>query len=69
MNDKTTKRLLAAIALGLWANAAALWLRPQPLFAQAQNSGAQAVQYSMLVEIESHVSKIAKGTCANKTIC
>lgn len=32
--DRTTKALLFAIALGLWANAATDWLRPVPVSAQ-----------------------------------
>ena len=34
MTDRTTKALLAAIALGLWANIAGDWLKPQPVHAQ-----------------------------------
>ncbi|MCY4508622.1 MAG: hypothetical protein OXG35_16945 [Acidobacteria bacterium] len=34
MTDKTTKTLLAAIAVGLWANIAADWLKPEPVHAQ-----------------------------------
>jgi hypothetical protein len=35
MTDKTTKTLLLAIALGLWANAAVSLARPKELHAQA----------------------------------
>ena len=34
MTDRTTKALLAAIALGLWANIAGDWLKPPPVHAQ-----------------------------------
>lgn len=34
MTDRTTKALLAAIALGLWANIAGDWLKPEPVHAQ-----------------------------------
>ena len=34
MTDKTTKVLLAAIAVGLWANIAGDWLKPEPVHAQ-----------------------------------
>lgn len=33
--DKTTKIILAAIALGLWLNAGAALLKPTPVFAQS----------------------------------
>ncbi len=32
--DRTTKFLLAVIAAGLWANIGAVFLKPQPAFAQ-----------------------------------
>jgi hypothetical protein len=32
--DKTTKLLLAAIAVGLWANVGMSVLKPEPVFAQ-----------------------------------
>ena len=34
MTDRTTKVLLAAIAVGLWANVWADWLKPEPVYAQ-----------------------------------
>ena len=34
MTDRTTKALLAAIAVGLWANIAGDWLKPEPVHAQ-----------------------------------
>ena len=54
--DRTTKLLLAAIALGLWANVAATW---SPVSAQDW-----ALQ-SILTEIQS----ISYGSCPNPTIC
>jgi hypothetical protein len=59
--DRTTKILLAAIAIGLWANIAAFFL--QPLKANAQ--GAE----SILRSIDSHLSSIYNGICINRKIC
>jgi hypothetical protein len=56
--DRTTKILLAAIALGLWANAAATIVRPA--FADVGSS---------IHNIETMVSNIYKGACPNNKIC
>ena len=52
--DRTTKLLLAAIALGLWANAVATVVRP----ARADSN-----------TVEMYISSIANGTCINRKIC
>lgn len=57
--DRTTKALLLAIALGLWANVAGDWLKPVAVQAQS----------SELSSIESYVSRIARGSCSNSKIC
>jgi hypothetical protein len=62
--DRKTKALLLAIAIGLWANAAAQWLRPKVLYAQNTADIAQDVE-----RIAHHVKLIAEGTCTNSKIC
>ena len=59
MTDRTTKALLLAIALGLWANMAADWLKPVAVQAQS----------AQLRNIESDLSRIARGLCLNSKIC
>ena len=57
--DRTTKALLLAIALGLWANAVGQWLRPARLLA------ADADTTVMMRDLHA----IATGSCSNKHIC
>lgn len=64
MNDRTTKALLFAIALGLWANLAAGWLRPVAVQAQDLSS-----VESNLPNIDNNLGRIQRATCANSTIC
>lgn len=59
MIDRTTKFLLLAIGLGLWANIAALTIRP----AMAQH------QDTALTDIAGDVHDIAEGNCTNRKIC
>jgi hypothetical protein len=61
--DRSTKLLLGAIALGLWANALAPFFRPAPVHAQ----DASSIQ-SSLDSIEHDVHSIYSGTCLGK-IC
>ena len=63
MRDRTTKALLLAIALGLWANVVSDWLRPVTVHANAD----QAEQ--LLRNIEADVAGIAGGLCLNSKIC
>jgi hypothetical protein len=64
MTDKTTKLLLAIIALGLWANLA------MPLLPTAARARASSNDVSnVLAEIQSDVDAIASGTCRNSKIC
>ena len=60
MIDRTTKVLLALIALGLWANAAVSTIRPA--FAQSDYS-------SELYSIMSDLGRIHRGSCSNDKIC
>jgi hypothetical protein len=70
--DRTSKLLLAAIALGLWVNAGIFLLRP--VGAIAQGSPPPVPRFTGVVEqlldsIARDVQKIAVGTCANDKIC
>lgn len=58
MPDRSTKILLAAIAAGLWLNAATALIRP----AVAQDS-------NTLHSIARDVSAIAMGVCVNGKLC
>jgi hypothetical protein len=71
--DRTTKILLAAIALGLWANAAATIVKP----ASAQGAdNLLAGILGQLEQIQSGVAQMAesfgrieRGSCLNRKIC
>jgi hypothetical protein len=53
MADRTTKMLLLAIAVGLWANVASSWLRPVPVQAQGSSQEALAfIDYWKLAEAQ-----------------
>jgi hypothetical protein len=60
MLDRTSKILLAAIAIGLWANIGLPLLRSSP--AEAQDAG-------VLRKIASDVGAISGGVCVNSKIC
>jgi hypothetical protein len=62
--DRTTKLLLAAIALGLWANAASTVVKPS--FAQAPRFA--TVDYSVET-IAREILSISTGTCGNRKLC
>jgi hypothetical protein len=61
--DRTTKILLAAIALGLWANAATTVIKPA--IAQFSTSRME----SLLSDIESNTGRLGRGTCTNSKLC
>ena len=65
--DKMTKILLAAIALGLFLNAAVDLFRP-PTAAAAVQFRARTIE-GHLQYIENHLEGIYRGTCRNKKIC
>jgi hypothetical protein len=58
MIDKTTKMLLLAIAIGLWVNVVSTWVRPTPVEAAQDTT-------NYLHNIDTNVSRIARGVCAN----
>jgi len=60
MIDRSTKTLLAAIAVGLWANAALMAIRP---------ATAQSDIVGRLQEINDYVYGIYNGRCRNSKIC
>jgi hypothetical protein len=57
--DRTTKILLATIAIGLWANLGFSVFRPVAAVAQSYE----------LSGIASNLSSIAGGVCVNRKIC
>jgi hypothetical protein len=59
MGDRTTKALLLLIALGLWLNLVAQWVRPVPIKAADADT----------TVIMRDLHAIATGACANKKIC
>lgn len=62
MTDRTTKALLAAIALGLWLNVLGDWMRPTPVSAAEEQS-------RDIRDIANDVGAIATGLCLNQKIC
>jgi hypothetical protein len=72
MTDKTTKVLLALIALGLWANVMKPLFRPVLVTAQDSTSSVLSSINSHLSTIEHDVHSLADiedGTCRNSKIC
>jgi len=71
MTDRTTKLLLLAIALGLWANVATRWIQPVPLRAQATSEAVLEIKqlHVDLLGIGADLVGIAGGTCLNPKIC
>jgi len=66
MKDKTTKLLLALIAVALWAQLLVPFIHPVRVKA---NDATEEDMLSKLSSIETDVSGIAVGTCVNETIC
>jgi len=65
--DKLTKALLAAIALGLWMNAAPIWQS-----ARAQQHGIEVDTSAMalaLSRIAVDLNQMIDGTCKNRKLC
>lgn len=60
--DRTTKVLLAAIAIGLLMNALNPWLLPTPVSAQLELA-------PYISAIEQQLKLIEQGKCANLKIC
>jgi hypothetical protein len=69
--DKTTKLLLALIALGLWANVLFPLLRPAPIAAQ-DFSGMEGYLGNIETTargIANDLDRIERGACSNDKIC
>lgn len=76
MPDRKTKALLLAIALGLWANVATQWIRPESLHAQGTSDATQREMAADIArlrwtvgQIANVARKLATGTCPNKKLC
>ncbi len=70
--DRTSKLLLAAIALGLWANAVIPLFRPHGVAAQDRTAHTLSSIDDHLATIEHDVhdlTDIGDGTCTNDAIC
>lgn len=65
--DRTSKILLAIAALGLWANASALWLQPAHAQADLYSKGIE----SSLSRIADNIQALVRGGsgCLNMKIC
>lgn len=68
MTDRTTKALLAIIALGLWANLLLPLAKPREAIAGGIDVDSM-VRAASLTRIESDLSSIASGNCRNDKIC
>jgi hypothetical protein len=66
MSDRPTKLLLAIIALGLWANLAALLFQPIAALAQKDDT---AMILGTVSSIENELEQIQTGSCPNAKIC
>ena len=69
MADRTTKALLLAIAIGLWANLALQW-GPVPVRAQEDEILETLIDIERTLRgVESDVGRIERGSCGNEVIC
>lgn len=69
MTDRTTKILLAIIALGLWANAMSLFIRPNRVIAQDNVFSSIDSHLSRIDHDVHNLADIEDGTCRNSKIC
>ena len=71
MIDRSTKIILTAIALGLWANVAAQITRPAIADSYMLTKINDSLTLIKLIgeNTEGHVSNIALGWCSNKKLC
>ena len=67
--DRTTKVLLAAIALALWLNVIGSWVTPPSASAQGVPSYRQLQLDRAIGKILGHVADISNGRCRNPKIC
>jgi hypothetical protein len=69
MADRTTKILLAFIALGLWANLLTPVLRPVTAFAQYETDHILKSIDARLASIDINIDRLQRGNCANGKLC
>lgn len=69
MADRTTKILLASIALGLWANLFVPLLRPITAFAQYETDYILKSIDARLASIDINIDRLQRGNCANGKLC
>lgn len=69
MIDRTTKILLACVALGLWANLFAPVLRPLTANAQYESDYILRSIDAHLARIDANIDKLQRGACANGKLC
>lgn len=69
MVDRTTKILLASIALGLWANLLMPSLRPIAALAQYESDHILRSIDARLANIAFNIEKLQRGDCANGKLC
>ena len=68
MTDRTTKILLGAIALGLWANAGPPLVRSTPAYASDDTPILRNID-NRLSDIDEGIRLLANGACRNKKLC
>ena len=66
--DRTTKALLLAIAVGLWANVAVQW---RPVQAAQEDEILETLQDidRTLRDVASDVARVERGSCGNDVLC
>jgi hypothetical protein len=69
MLDRTSKILLAIVALGLWANMFALLFRPNEAVAQYETDYILRSVDAHLANIDGNIDRLQKGSCPNGKLC
>jgi hypothetical protein len=69
MTDRTTKILLASIALGLWANALIPLVQPISALAQYESDYILKSINAHLANMDVNLDKLQKGSCSNGKLC
>ena len=67
-SDKTTKFLLSAIAIGLWANLLHSAIGPAKAYGDANEFAIAGINVS-LQHIGDSISSIQNGSCLNSKLC
>jgi hypothetical protein len=69
MTDRTSRILLAIIALGLWANLFVPVLRPSQAIAQYETDHILKSVDAHLANIDVNIDRLQKGACPNGKLC